>query len=286
MGSYALLGEKLGHSLSPQLHAAIYRQLGVTDSNYCSVEVAADNVADFFAGFAAGAYDGINITIPYKATALPFLHEIDSKAQRLNAVNCVDRRNGDLIGYNTDVLGFAYLLRRHRIDLEGTDCAILGAGGSAQAVASVLADGDVRSVKIANRSVDKANRLSMLIESINPSVQTQLVSFDELSGQKLDLLVNTTSLGMSPNIAASAMPNADFSGIKSLVDLIYNPAETVIMRDAKMMGAKTVNGLEMLVAQAVYSVEIWFGGDVIAKIDMDALTRELAENVSSTYPSI
>ena len=278
MGSYALLGEKLGHSLSPQLHAAIYRQLGVEGVSYCSIEVEPENIHDFFAGFAAGAYDGINITIPYKATALPFLQQIDAKAKRLNAVNCVRLRNGELIGYNTDTSGFAYLLRRHRLALEDKECAILGAGGSAQAVASVLADGNVRSVKIANRSLDKANRLSLLIESMNPAVKTELVPFDKLSGQKLDLLVNTTSLGMSPNVDASAMPGADFSQISAVVDLIYNPAETKLMKDATMHGAKAVNGLEMLVAQAVYSVEIWFGGGVIEKIDMDALTAELAEN--------
>jgi len=259
MGSYALLGEKLGHSVSPQLHAAIYRQLGRTDNTYRSVEVAPENVADFFAGFAAGAFDGINITIPYKATALPFLQQVDAKAKRLNAVNCVYRRNGELIGYNTDVSGFAYLLRRHSIALEDAECAILGAGGSAQAVASVLADGNVRSVKVANRSVDKANRLAMFIEAMNPNVKTELVSFDEL---------------------CSAMPKADFSQVKAVVDLIYNPAETTIMTEASAMGAKTVNGLEMLVAQAVYSVEIWFGGGVIANIDMDALTKELAELVA------
>ncbi len=262
------------------MHAAIYRQLGRTDNTYRSVEVAPENVADFFAGFAAGAFDGINITIPYKATALPFLQQVDAKAKRLNAVNCVYRRNGELIGYNTDVSGFAYLLRRHSIALEDAECAILGAGGSAQAVASVLADGNVRSVKVANRSVDKANRLAMFIEAMNPNVTTELVSFDELSGTKLDLIVNTTSLGMSPNVDGSAMPKADFSQVKAVVDLIYNPAETRIMTEASAMGAKTVNGLEMLVAQAVYSVEIWFGGGVIANIDMDALTKELAELVA------
>ena len=279
MGSYALLGEKLGHSLSPQLHAAIYRQLGRTDSSYRSIEVAPDNVADFFAGFAAGAYDGINITIPYKATALPFLQQVDAKAKRLNAVNCVYRRHGELIGYNTDVSGFAYLLRRHSIDLRDADCAILGAGGSAQAVASVFADGGVKSVKVANRSIDKANRLAMFIESMNPQVKTELVNFDDLSGASLDLIVNTTSLGMSPNVDASALQQADFSNVSAVVDLIYNPAETLLMKEAASAGAKTVNGLEMLVAQAVYSVEIWFGGNVIAKVDMDALTKELAQLV-------
>ena len=279
MGSYALLGEKLSHSLSPQLHAAIYRQLGKTDSTYRAVEVEPNKVADFFAGFAAGAFDGVNITIPYKATALPFLQQVDTKAKRLNAVNCVYLRHGELIGYNTDVTGFAYLLRRHGIELEGADCAVLGAGGSAQAVASVLADGNVRSVKVANRSLDKANRLSMFIESINPKISTEIVEFSELSGADLDLLVNTTSLGMSPNVNASAMSGADFSQVKAVVDLIYNPAETLIMREAAAAGARTVNGLEMLVAQAVYSAEIWFGGNVISRVDMDALTAELSELV-------
>jgi len=241
MSTYALLGEKLGHSLSPQLHAAIYKQLGVSDATYRAVEVAPDNIADFFAGFAAGAYDGINIT------------EVEAKAKRLNAVNCVQRRGTDLVGYNTDVSGFAYMLRHNRVDLRDADCAILGAGGSAQAVACVLADADVASVKIANRSQDKANRLSLLIEKLNPNVKTELVDFKDLSGQK-------------------------FSNMKTVVDLIYNPLETRIMREAKQAGAQTINGLQMLVAQAVYAVEIWFAGGVIDKVDMDALTAELAKH--------
>lgn len=280
MRSYALLGEKLGHSLSPQLHTAIYRQLGINNANYRAVEVAPDNIADFFAGFAAGAYDGINITIPYKAIALPFLQQVDAKARQLNAVNCVYRRVNDLIGYNTDVSGFAYLLRHNNVNLSGANCAILGAGGSAQAVACVLAEGEVESVKIANRSLDKANRLSLLIESLNPDVKTELVEFSDFSSQALDLLVNTTSLGMSPAIEGTVLPNADLSNVKTVVDLIYNPLETRIMREAKAAGAQTINGLEMLVAQAVYSVEIWLGGGVIEKVDMDALTAELAQHFS------
>ena len=280
MGSYALLGERLGHSLSPQLHKAIYAQLGHTDSEFRAIEVAPNDVADFFAGFAAGAFDGINITIPYKETALQYLDQVDARAKRLNAVNCVSRRNGQLIGYNTDVSGFAYLLRRHNIDVEGKTCAILGAGGSAQAVASVLADGGASVVKVANRTVDKANRLTMFIDSMNSDIKTELVEFNELSGQSLDLIVNTTSLGMTPNDDASAMSGADFSAVKAVVDIIYNPPETKFMREAAAAGAKTVNGLEMLVAQAVYSVEIWFGGNVISALDMDALTQEIAQYVS------
>ena len=280
MPSYALLGEKLSHSLSPQLHAAIYKQLGVTDAEYRTAEVPTEGLTDFFAGFAAGAFDGINITIPYKAAAIPFLQEVDAKARALNAVNCVHLHLGKLKGYNTDCLGFAYSLRKNYIDLEGAHCAILGAGGSAQAVAAVLAEGRVATVKIYNRSVDKANRLSLLIESLNSKVKTELVTPEEISGAKLDLLVNTTSLGMYPKVESTPLPNADLSNIKSVVDLIYNPSKTLLLNDAESQGVRAVNGLEMLVAQAVYSVEIWRGGNVISQLDMDALTQELAENFS------
>ena len=280
MASFALLGEKLGHSLSPQLHAAIYKQLGITDAKYRAVEVPGDTLADFFAGFAAGAFDGINITIPYKAVAIEFLQEVDNKARLLNAVNCIHRHMGDLKGYNTDTLGFAYSLRRNRIELEQADCAIVGAGGSAQAVAAVLAEGGVRSVKIANRTLEKANRLSMLIEKVNPKVQTELVSTEELSGLQLDLLVNTTSLGMHPGVEQTPLPDMNFSGVGAVVDLIYNPLQTRLLREASQAGAKTVNGLEMLVAQAVYSVEIWMGGNVVSKVDMQALTAELEAHFS------
>ena len=280
MSSYALLGEKLGHSLSPQLHAAIYKQLGVTDAQYRTAEVPAEGLEDFFAGFAAGAFDGINITIPYKAAAIPFLQQVDAKARALNAVNCVHRQMGQLKGYNTDCLGFAYSLRKNRVELEDAHCAVLGAGGSAQAVAAVLAEGRVSTVKIYNRSIDKANRLSLLIESLNPDVKTELVTPEQLSGVELDLLVNTTSLGMYPHVDDTPLPNADLSNVKTVVDLIYNPGKTLLLNDAESQGARAVNGLEMLVAQAVYSVEIWRGGNVITQLDMDALTQELAENFS------
>jgi len=259
------------------LHAEIYSQLGI-DADYRSIEVPKEGLTDFFASLAAGALDGINITIPYKADALPFLQEVESKARALNAVNCVHRDNGILRGYNTDTLGFAYSLRRNRINLEGATCAILGAGGSAQAVAAVLAEGDVELVKIYNRSIDKANRLSLLIESLNPSVKTELVQPDDLSGVKLDLLVNTTSLGMYPEVDNTPLPEADLSNVSAVVDIIYNPERTRFLQDAEAAGAKVVNGLEMLVAQAVYSVQIWQGFDVLSKVDMDALTEKLAEN--------
>jgi len=279
MGSYVLLGEKLGHSLSPVLHEAIYAQLGHTDSQYRSVEVSKDGLADFFAGFAAGAYDGINITVPYKEAAIQFLDQVDARAKRMNAVNCVTRRNGELIGYNTDVLGFAYLLRRNNIEIEGKRCAILGAGGSAQAIATVLAEGGAGVVKVANRSMDKANKLTMFIDALNPDVKTELQSFDELSGREIDLIVNTTSLGMYPQVDASPMQGANFDNVGAVVDIVYNPKQTLLLESAAKAGAKTVNGLEMLVAQAVYSVEIWFGGNVISQIDMDALTHEIAKHI-------
>lgn len=277
MANFALLGEKLEHSLSPQLHAEIYAQLGI-EANYRAIEVPQGGLDDFFAGFAAGAYDGINITIPYKADALPFLQQVESKARALNAVNCVHRHLGELKGYNTDTLGFAYSLRRNRINIEGASCAILGAGGSAQAVAAVLAEGGAALVKIYNRSIEKANRLSLLIEALNPKVKTELINPEDLHEATLDLLVNTTSLGMYPNVDATPLPHVDLTGVKAVIDIIYNPEKTGLLIEAEAAGAKVVNGLEMLVAQAVYSVQIWLGRDVLSKVDMTALTNKLAEN--------
>ena len=120
----------------------------------------------------------------------------------------------------------------------------------------------------------------MLIEKVNPKVQTELVSTEELSGLQLDLLVNTTSLGMHPGVEQTPLPDMNFSGVGAVVDLIYNPLQTRLLREASQAGAKTVNGLEMLVAQAVYSVEIWMGGNVVSKVDMQALTAELEAHFS------
>lgn len=267
--------------MSPALHKAIYRQLEIDDASYRTVELPQERLKSFFTGFRVGGFDGVNVTIPHKASVIDLLDEVDSKARILNAVNCVNRTSNTLTGYNTDLLGFAYSLRQNSVDIEGNEFAIIGAGGSAQAVGAVLAEGEAKLISIVNRTPERAEQLKETILSVNDSVNVNIVSAEDLvkRSKHLDCVVNTTSIGMSPNVKEAPLPADFFSANTLAFDLVYNPIDTQFLKDAKAQGASAVNGLQMLVAQAVYSVEIWMGGNIVAHVDMNALVRDLEKTI-------
>ena len=278
MRRYALLGEKLGHSLSPNLHKSIYRQLEIDDASYRSVELSGDGLKSFFSGFRVGGFDGVNITIPHKSTVIPLLDEVEQKAKLLNAVNCINRQSNKLVGYNTDVQGFDYTLRKNSIEIENNNFVIVGAGGAAQAVAAVLAEGNAKNIFIVNRTPEKAEILKKLIAEINSEASTKIVEAAQLNELSIDCVVNTTSLGMHPDIKDQPIRDFEFSDNMVAIDLIYNPLQTKFLKTAAKQGATPINGIQMLVAQAVYSLEIWMGGNIVAHVDMAALVRDLEKN--------
>jgi len=267
--------------MSPALHKAIYRQLEIDDASYRTVELPNERLKSFFTGFRVGGFDGVNVTIPHKASIIELLDEVDSKAKLLNAVNCVNRTSNKLTGYNTDLLGFAYSLRQQNVNIEGNEFAIIGAGGSAQAVGAVLAEGEAKTVSIVNRTPERATVLKETILSVNQAVEVNIVSAEELAtrSKQLDCVINTTSIGMSPNLKESPLPADFFTENMLAFDLIYNPLETQFLKDAKAQGASVINGVQMLVAQAVYSIEIWMGGNIVAHVDMNALVRDLEKTI-------
>lgn len=285
MKRFALLGEPLGHSLSPILHKAIYRQLEIDDASYRTVELPDERLKSFFSGFRVGGFDGVNVTIPHKASIIALLDEVDSKAKLLNAVNCVNRVGNVLTGFNTDLLGFAYSLRQNDASIESNEFAILGAGGSAQAVGAVLAEGEAKTINIVNRTPERAEQLKETILTVNDQVKVNIVDEQGLveRAKSLSCIINTTSIGMQPNTNKSPISPSNsaelFSENVLAFDLIYNPLKTKFLKDAEKNGASTVSGLQMLVAQAVYSVEIWMGGNIVAHVDMNALARDLEKAI-------
>ena len=280
-----MIGEPLGHSLSPILHKAIYRQLEKDDASYRTVDLPDERLKAFFSGFRVGGFDGVNVTVPHKATIIPMLDEIDSKAKLLNAVNCIDRDKNKLIGYNTDLLGFAYSLRQNEVQIDGSEFVILGAVGSAQAVGAVLAEGEAKRISIVNRSPENAEKLKSTILAVNDQIKVYIVSQEDLlkRAKHIDCVVNTTTLGMSPKTKDSPLDKnisvEVFNENTLAFDLVYNPLKTSFLKDAEKQGASIANGLEMLVAQAVYSVEIWMGGNIVTHVDMNALVRDLEKAI-------
>ena len=281
MKRFALLGQPLGHSVSPALHKAIYRQLEIDDASYRTVELPQERLKSFFTGFKVGGFDGVNVTIPHKAAVIPLLDELDSKAEIINAVNCINRVGNKLIGHNTDMMGFAYSLEQQQVSIEGKEFAIIGAGGSAHAVAAVLAEGDVKNIYILNRTQENAEQLEKIIQLLNDQVVVNIVTEEELinRAKHLACIINTTSVGMVPDTQQSPVSPDVFNKKTLAFDLIYNPIKTSFMLGAEEKGATVINGLQMLVAQAVYSVEIWMGGNIVAHVDMNALVRDLEKSI-------
>ena len=281
MKRFALLGEPLGHSLSPALHKAIYRQLEIDDASYRTVELPEESLKSFFTGFRVGGFDGVNVTAPHKAAVIPLLNEVDPKASILNAVNCIHRNGNKLIGHNTDLLGFGYSLKQNNVDIDGGQFAIIGAGGSAQSVGAVLAEGEAKSISIINRTPERAELLKETILSVNSSVDVSIATAEEVADRAKDYncVINSTCVGTSPKVKESPITADVFSDNMLAFDLVYNPLKTQFLKDAESKGAATVNGVQMLVAQAVYSVEIWMGGNIVAHVDMNALVRDIEKSI-------
>lgn len=246
------------------------------DASYRSIELPEERLKGFFSGFRVGGFDGVNITIPHKASVFGLLDEVDSKAKLINAVNCISRTGNRLTGYNTDLLGFAYSLRHNGIKTEGQEFAIIGAGGSALAVGVALAEGNVKAVTIVNRTPEHSEQLKNTILEANKTVTVTIADEEGLieRAKHIQCVVNTTPVGMSPNTSKSPISSDIFTSDMVAFDLIYNPKQTQFLAAAEQAGAQTINGLEMLVAQAVYSVEIWMGGNVVTHVDTNALVRD------------
>ncbi len=229
-----LLGRKLGHSYSPQIHS----QLGSYD--YWLFEKEPEELEDFLKN---GDFTGLNVTIPYKKNVIPFLDELSPRAKTLGAVNTIVRRNGKLIGHNTDYFGFETMLLSTGVSLQGKKALVCGSGGASSTAAAVLKAHGANVVVLSRTGNDNYQNLNRHSDAA--------------------LIVNATPVGMYPNVGASPIEDlAAFPMLEGVLDLVYNPARTSILLKAEALGIPCVNGLRMLVAQAKESAE-WFTGEPI-----------------------
>ena len=229
-----LLGRKLGHSYSPAIHA----MLG--DYEYKLYEVAPDDLGDFLRN---EGWDGINVTMPYKQAVIPYLDELTEVAQKLGAVNTIVRRNGKLMGHNTDYWGFHSMVECSGLSAEGKKCLVLGNGGASKVVQAVLREHGANIVVISRSGENNYENLCRHEDAA--------------------IIVNTTPVGMYPNTGISPVDLALFPHLEGVLDLVYNPARTKLLLDAENRGIMAMSGLWMLVAQAKCAAE-WFTGAPIA----------------------
>ena len=275
-----IIGYPIGHSISPLFQQAALDHLAI-DAAYRAYQVAPEEVGDFVQGLRSSDVLGINVTVPHKETVIPHLDEVDEWAASAGAVNTIVNRDGRLTGHNTDGSGFLRALQEvGGLDPAGRRVLVLGAGGAARGVVLALVRQGVGHLTIANRTLQRAQRLAELANSGGVEADSVGLTQDSLDGAAsvADLIVNCTSLGMShgPDESGSPLSRQQIPSTTLVNDLVYNPLETPLLQEATMAGAKCLGGIHMLVYQGANSFEMWTGQPAPVNVMLEAATRAMA----------
>jgi shikimate dehydrogenase len=254
-----LIGYPLGHSLSPKIHAAALKACRL-DGSYSLFPIHPEDIQalkDLLARVRSGEIIGLNVTIPHKQNVIELMDELTPTAKVIGAVNTIYMREGKLVGDNTDAQGFLSDLKKNFefSSILHPSSLIFGAGGSARAVVYALLN-DGWNVTIASRRIEQAQELAMQFKNTN----VMELNFQTFKPSTFNLLVNTTPVGMTPNINQSPMPEKlSLPSNTFIYDLVYNPRETKLVKDAHAQGLQAATGLGMLIEQAALAFEIWTG---------------------------
>ncbi len=272
-----VIGAKLGHTASPAIHEKFFRIMHMQGHEYGVLEMDRNNIRWELQRLHDEGYTGANVTIPYKLDVMPFLTDISREARIIGAVNTIHFTNEGTFGYNTDYYGFGRSLDHAGIDPAHKHCVVLGSGGGARAIIQYLADQNAASITVVSR---------------NPHTKTEFDSFAEALGAETidygqferggygDLLVNCTPVGMFPDVNGCPVSEERIAKFPAVVDIVYNPKETKILQIARRHGACVLNGMYMLVAQAIGSEEVWMGRDIESSV-----IEKIAKEMESYYES-
>ena len=250
---YGLIGEKLGHSFSKDIHERI------ADYTFDLIPLSKEEFKEFME---KKEFAAINVTIPYKKDVIPYLDEMDEHAKAIGAVNTIVNQNGKLKGYNTDFTGFLYMVKKHNVHMEGKKVLIIGNGGASAAIQAVVRH-------------EKAGKM-VIVDVVTGN---GAISYDEMFSSHLDaeIIINTSPIGMYPRIGNAPIDISMFHKCEAVMDVIYNPILTRLCFEAQEMDIKRVNGLEMLIAQAKQSVEFFLDKQIDDQIIDDIYQDMLKE---------
>lgn len=271
-----VMGWPIAHSLSPGMQQAAIAKAGA-DYSYIAMPVRPEQLAEAVTGLRVLQFRGWNVTIPHKQAIMALLDEIDADAQAIGAVNTVVNDEGSLKGYNTDVTGFLLPLREQGLELAGREAAVLGAGGAARAVLYGLLKSGVKTIHVGVRNPAKAQ---VLADSL--AAYGNIIVYDwngeafKAVLQGVSLLVNTTPLGMAPQVEAA--PPVDWARVRQetfVYDIIYTPAETRFLAEARAHGCCTQNGERMLAGQGAEAFRLWTGKEADVGCMCEALRAAL-----------
>lgn len=266
MDFYGVVGEKLSHSLSPRINNRIFDLLKI-EGGYKLFEIPKDDIWKLGDSMKLLGIKGVNVTIPYKQEVMNQIDFIAPEAKKIGAVNTILLRDDKLYGYNSDYFGFGSMLEANGINVRNKIAVVLGAGGAAKAVIAYLFDNGVKDLYLVSR--DKTSKVEI-------DERVKRIDYSDLTKISGEVLVNTTPVGMYPNIGKSPVPEKIINKFDALIDLIYNPEWTEFLKLGNNLGKKTCGGLYMLVGQAIKSQEIWQNREIDKEI-LDKVYEELRE---------
>lgn len=273
---FGLLGYPIKHSFSPAMHNAVFEALSIK-AEYRLFEKKPKELTDFFKKLRSGSIGGINVTIPYKEETLRYLDEISQEAELIGAVNTILVKGESLIGNNTDGSGFVLSLKKEAgIGPQDKKIVIIGAGGASRAISVHLAQEKAANIILSDIIPDKAEKLASHIRKNISRVKVSTVKKEELNSgvRTADILINATPVGMKPADPLPIDPRILHPRLL-VCDLIYNPPKTKLLIEAEKIGAKTLNGLGMLLYQGALAFTIWTGREAPIEIMARALEKEL-----------
>ncbi len=260
-----VIGWPVAHSLSPVMHNRAFLHLSLRDWLYLPLPVPSERVQDAVLGLRALGFRGANVTVPHKEAVMPYLDKLSDTAKAMGAVNTIVIDDGGaLVGHNTDGVGFLLDLNEHNVALAQARVLVLGAGGAARAIVHALSASGCREIIIVNRTKSRADELARAVSDSAITTGTMSAEFIKQL-PRCDVVINTTSVGLNSDDMPwdESMP---FVPEQFVYDLIYNPQQTKLMRYAKHCGAKTANGVGMLVHQGAKAFELWTGHEAPVEI--------------------
>ncbi len=254
--SFAVIGDPIDHSLSPNIHSAAFREMNL-DSSYIAYRIPKGELEEGVEGLKKIKITGFNITIPHKIEMMKYLDKTDESCSLIGAVNTVSNTDGVLKGYNTDMDGFLDPFKKKKLNISGTKVLLLGAGGAARAIVAGFAKEKAKIITIANRTIEKANTLSEFAKSIGLDAVPVKIQDVGDTAKNYDIIVNATSIGLQNEPSVISLKGINEKTI--VYDIVYMPMNTDFIKKAKEENATIIYGYEMLLGQAVRAFEIWHG---------------------------
>ncbi len=253
--TFAVIGDPIDHSLSPNIHSAVFREQNL-DCSYIGYRIPKSELKEGIEGLKKIKIDGFNVTIPHKVEMMKYLDRIDESCSLIGAVNTVVNKNGILKGYNTDMDGFLEPFKKKNICIAGTKVLLLGAGGAARAIVAGFAKEKAKSITIANRTLENANNLVEFAKKVG--LHANAIKIEDVKDSKgYDIIVNATSVGLNNEPSPISLEGINEKTI--VYDIVYMPINTDFIKKAKAKNAIVIFGYEMLLGQAVRAFEIWHG---------------------------